>query len=420
MGSFPNKWMVFLLAVNMAIAGLDRGNLAVANPIIMKELHINPEQMGMVLSAFFWAYALSNIPGGMLIDRFGTKRVYAVAGVIWTVATFLTGFVNSLYALILCRLLLGLSEGVLIPTASKINNENFAADQRGTVTGLYMGGLRVGLIVTPIAVAWIISQWGWTAGFIFSGIVSLIGLLLWYFTFPKNIEANEKQVALSSGQKYDWAAAKGLLKDRNALGAIGIKYFDDVMAQMLVSWLPGYLVMERGFTLMKMGIYASLPWIASLLGMSLIGIFSDYLIKKGKSRTFARKVPLVTCQLLALTIVFTPWIESGDMAVWLLIFVMGCQGGMQAVTTTLPSDIAARGAGGLLGGMVNTATSFAGITGTLLTGFLVKATGSFAAAFVMAAISIFIAMIFTIFVMGEIKQMAPAKQAEGKQEGSSV
>jgi ACS family glucarate transporter-like MFS transporter len=384
------------------MTGIDRTNISVAAPVMMKELDFNAGVMGIVFSSFFWAYLLFNIPSGILADRFGPKIVYGIAAALWSVATTITGAAHSLFLLVACRFGLGIGEAVVFPISSKVVSEQFLPAQRGTVTGIYMAGYRLGMAITPIFSAWIITQWGWQTCFYFCGAVSFVWVALWVFTYPS---MKENVPSAAPKKKFSWAVTKTLLSNRNTLAIIIIKFLSDYLVYMIITWLPGYLYMERKFTIVKMGIYASLPWIAGMIALPLVGMISDNLIKSGKTKTFARKVPLVISQLLASMIIFTPWIASPTIAVWLLIFVVTVESAVSGVLWTIPPEIAPSGEAGTLGGIMNTAGSLAGILSPIITGYIVVYTGSFTAAFIVAAACIALSAFFVTFFLGEIKPM---------------
>jgi ACS family glucarate transporter-like MFS transporter len=177
--------------------------------------------------------------------------------------------------------------------------------------------------------------------------------------------------------------------------------------------MPGYLVMERHFTILKMGIYASLPWLVGMIVPPFIGMFSDFLIVRGKSKTYARKLPLVLCQVLAASIVLLNWISSPMIVVWLLVFVVALECSFSAMLWTVPTELARTGEAATLGGIMNTAGSLAGILSPMITGFIVVATGSFTVAFIIAGAANILSAVFTLFLLGRIeneRQSVPEMQ----------
>jgi len=396
-------WMVFLLSSGLLITSFDRVNISVASTAIMKDLQINAGTMGIVFSSFFWAYVLCNIPAGLVTDRFGPRKVYTVCGTLWSLATFFTGVVSSVPGLIAMRLGIGTSEAVIYPITIKTLNEKFESAQRGIVMGLCMAGTRVGLATTPLIIAWVINGWGWRNSFYFSAIISIMWVALWAITYPTLTSEKEAQ---SSSNKFQLTIIKKLITKRNTWAIVCIKFLSDYIFYMIITWLPGYLVMVRHFTILQMGVYASLPWVVGMISQPVIGSISDYMIKRDLSRTFARKATIVICQILTGSIVFVDWIESPMVAVWLLIFVVAVESGISAVLWTLPAELADTGDAGTLAGIMNTAGALAGILAPIVTGFIYMATGSFSMAFVIAGAGILLASVCVLFFLGEVKPMS--------------
>lgn len=415
--------VIFLLFTGLMLTGIDRSNISVAAPAMMADLGFNAGTMGIVFSSFFWTYLVFNLPSGFLADRYGPKIVYGSAAVLWAVTTCFTGTARSLASLVACRFSLGVGEAAVFPVSSKIVNERFLPEMRGTVTGIYMAGYRLGMAITPVAVAYIIQRWGWRISFYVTAAITLAWVILWFLTFPK-LTAFEKESA-SQRKKMTWVSLRRLLTNRNTISIIIIKFLSDYLVYMIISWLPAYLFMERHFTIVKMGIYASLPWIAGMVALPLVGMISDSLIKAGKSKTFARKVPLVVSQLLASTIVLTPWVESPMVAIAILVFVVTAESAVSGVLWVVPTELAPAGEAGTLGGIMNTAGSIAGVLSPIITGFIVMATGSFTMAFVVAGVAIVLSALFVIFLLGELKpidlkETPPSPAPAGHAGGSSA
>ncbi|MDR3563406.1 MAG: MFS transporter [Negativicutes bacterium] len=410
MSKLSKYWLVFLLFSGLFINALDRMNISVSSTAMMKDLHINPGVMGILFSAFFWTYLLFNIPIGAFADRVGTKKAYAIAVALYSLATMATGLFRTLPGIIACRAAVGAGEAGAFPMSTKVVNETFESHFRGTVTGIYMAGFRLGFAATPVFVAFIISRWGWQASFYITGLISLVWVGLWLATYPKTKLVN----GAASTKKFDWDTMKKLLKERNTIAIVVIKFFQDYLFFLFVTWLPGYLVIQRHFTLMKMGIYASLPWIVGMFATPAIGMLSDALIRRGINRTAARKVPMIVCQLLAATVIMTGWVESPMVAVWLVILGVAAEGGSSAVLWTVPADLARPGEAGTLGGIMNTAGAAAGILSPIVTGYIVATTHSFNAAFVVAGIMIIVATFAVIFLLGEVEQMGSTVTAPAK------
>jgi ACS family glucarate transporter-like MFS transporter len=399
MAKFSRVWVVFLLFSGMLIFGIDRSNISVASTTMMRELHINAGLMGIIFSAFFWSYTIFNLPAGIMADRYGPKKVYAIASVLWSVATLLTGAVSSFAGFIVCRLGLGIGESPVFPINAKVANEYFPAERRATVMTTCMAGYRLGLAACPVLIAAILVRWGWRASFYISGIASLAWVALWVLTFPKQ----QVNPAVKSAKRVDREIVFRLLSQRNTLALILIKFCCDYMGFLVVAWMPGYLVMERHFTILKMGVYASLPWMVATIAPPLVGMFSDSLIVRGKSKTFARKLPLALCQVCAASIVMLNWISTPIVVLWLLVLIAALVGSFNAMLWTVPPELARTGEAATLGAIMNTSGSLAGMLSPMITGFVVMATGSFTVAFIIAGAANILSALFTLFLLGRIE-----------------
>ena len=184
-------WILFLVLSGTAIQAIDRSSLSVANSVIARDLHFSLGAMGIVLSAFGWAYFVGNLPAGRLCDRFGAKKVYGYGAALWSVASALTGCATGLVSLLVSRVFVGLGESVNFPAATKVVSERFPPSQRGRATGIYTTGLPVGFAVTPGLTVGLMLMFGtanhpnWRMAFFLTGIGSLLWVVLWLKTYPE-------------------------------------------------------------------------------------------------------------------------------------------------------------------------------------------------------------------------------------------
>ncbi len=396
-------WIVFLLFSNTFINALDRASLSTAAPTMMKELNLDPALMGIALSAFFWFYLIMNIPAGRLADRYGAKRTLAWAAGLWSLCSALTGSVTHYLHIVLARIGVGIGEAASFPVNARIITHNFRPEKRGTATGLYISGLRLGFAVTPILITWLISIWGWRLAFYVTGLGSLLWVGLWCFTFK---EAKTEKAVADAHPKIPW---RELLGDRTVLGLVLCKFFQDYLFYLFVTWLPAYLIMARGFTIMKMGWYASLPWLAGFVAQPLLGYASDWLIRRGVSITVSRKSIIISMQVLAASAVVAGYVDDAMTAVWLLTLSVACESAATSVLWATCTDVAPPFAAGSLAGIMNTAGAFAGILAPIVTGFVVQQTGSFQLALLMGGCMVVLAALSMAFVVGRLKPLAVSR-----------
>ena len=393
------RWTVLLLTMGMFINALDRGSLAVAAPIIMKEFNLGAVVMGLALSAFFWTYALCNIPAGNAADRFGSKAALGWAATLWSVASAATGLVRSSLGLVLVRLGVGAGEAAAFPVSAKVVADTFPSKERGTAIGWYLSGARLGLAATPLIMGFLIVRSSWRIAFFATGLFSLSWCLLWFWTF-KDISRPTGAGSKAPKITIPW---KQLLANRVALGLFVAKFLQDYVYHMFVTWLPGYLMIERGFSVMKVGIYASLPFFAGFIAQPVVGHVSDWLIRRGASVTAARKFTLLGCQICAAAVIAVGFVHSPLVAVALLTLSVAAEAGIGGMMFTMGAEVSPLKMAGSFVGSMNTVGALAGIVAPTLTGLIVKLTGSFRLALAVGGCAVLLAALFIFLVVPEIR-----------------
>lgn len=396
--------LIMVLFVCMVIMGLDRSSVSVAAPIMMEELGIAPSQMGLLLSAFFWTYTLCNIPAGRLADRFGAKKVLAGAAAIWSIASALTGCMSNLIGLMAARMGVGVGEAGVFPTMAKIAAEQFPGRERAAATGCYLAGARLGYALTPVVIGFLIAQFNWRLAFIITGVGSLLFCMFWFFwydeqkgrVFAKSVDAEielEKQIV-------PWLK---LLTNRNILGLFVAKFGANYLYFMFLTWIPSYLVMERGFSILEMGVYASLPFVVAFITQPLTGFVSDFIIRRGFSKTLARKGVLVIAQALSATIIAVAFVDDPMIAILILTVNIAAASTIGGMMQTMASEIAPFGMAATVTGAMNTVGAIAGVLAPTLTGIIVEMTGSFQMALLVAGGLIVLAAVIILFVIQKIE-----------------
>lgn len=390
--------MVFLLSSGTFINAIDRASLSSAAPLLMKEFHLDETRMGITLSAFFWFYMLANIPAGRLADRYGAKATLGWAAAFWSACSALTGLAGNWFHLILARVGVGLGESASFPANAKVVNNNFPAERRGLAVGCYTAGLRLGFAATPILIASLMARHGWRFAFFVTGLGSLGWVAVWSLSYRE-----PARPAVSHGRRIPW---RELLRNRTVTGLILCKFFQDYLFYLFVTWLPGYLVLSRGFSILKMGWYASLPWIVGCAAQPLAGWFSDGLIRRGASVTVSRKSVVVVMQLLAALVVAAAYAKDPLMAVWLLTISVACESAATSILWTTCADVAPASGAASLAGTMNAAGALAGILAPALTGWLAKLTGSFHLPLLLGGGMVLLAAGAMLFVVGPLTPLA--------------
>ena len=413
-----------LLAIGTMINYLDRTVLGIAAPQLTKELGINAALMGLIFSAFSWSYVASQIPGGVFLDRFGSKLTYYLSMTLWSLCTLAQGLVTGVAGLFACRLGLGVTESPCFPTNSRVVATWFPQRERAFATGTYTVGEYIGLaFFSPFLFA-LMGAFGWRSLFyVVGGVGVAFGFVWWRFYREPHehpaanaaelayIEAggglaqHEAKAHTQPRAKLDWRNIGRLLKHRQLTGICLGQFAGNSTLVFFLTWFPTYLATERHMGWLKIGFFAVMPFIAASIGVMFGGTLSDWLLRRGKSANVARKLPIIAGLLLASTIVLANFVQSNTAVVAILSVAFFAQG-MAALGWTLVSDIAPEGMLGLTGGIFNVAANLAGIITPLVVGFIVASTGSFVWALGFIGIIALIGAASYIFVVGDIKRIA--------------
>jgi ACS family D-galactonate transporter-like MFS transporter len=419
-----------LLAIGTMINYLDRTVLGIAAPQLTKELGINAAVMGVLFSVFSWSYVASQIPGGLFLDRFGSKLTYFLSMTFWSLCTLAQGLVHGIGALFALRLGLGVSEAPCFPTNSRVVATWFPQSERAMATGTYTVGEYIGLAFFSPFLFMLMGAFGWRSLFYVVGAVGIVfGLVWWKFyrephehpwinqaeldyieaggglTHAQKDTAPSGAPAAAAGKSgFEWRTIGRLLKHRQLAGICLGQFAGNSTLVFFLTWFPTYLATERHMGWLKIGFFAIMPFIAASIGVMFGGIFSDWLLRRGTSANVARKLPIIAGLLLASTIILANYVES-NVAVIAILSVAFFAQGMAALGWTLVSDIAPEGLLGVTGGIFNFAANLAGIITPLVVGFIVAATGSFVGALVFIGAVALIGALSYIFIVGDIKRI---------------
>jgi ACS family D-galactonate transporter-like MFS transporter len=397
---FSNKrrWsIVGLLFVASLINYLDRAAISFALPLISRDFQLTPQSKGLLLSSFFWSYALMQIPIGWCADRFNLRWLYAGAFTIWSFAQGITGLANSLAALLTFRILLGIGESIYLPGGTKIVSLLFPPKERGLPSGLFDFGTRTGLVLEGILVPWLLVHLGWRRTFLILGFTALVWIAPWLSVFPRRMRAADTNLT-SRGLS---SVARGLL-NRNLMGiCLGFFCFDYYW-YVLVTWLPDYLVTVRQLSIVQAGFYASLAFLTFGIAEPIGGGIADILIRRGWDETATRKGIVTLAFAMGVFLVAAMRTAHTGSAIWLLIgasLVGLATGNLLAILQSCaPAE-----AVGVWTGAENFAGNLAGIIAPLAVGFLITSFGSYVPGFVLASIVLFVGVFAYWFIVGELK-----------------
>jgi MFS transporter, ACS family, D-galactonate transporter len=407
-----------LIATGTLINYLDRTVLGIAAPLLSKELSINAALMGVVFSAFSWTYAAAQIPGGIFLDRFGTRLTYMLSVSGWSIFTMLHGAVGNLFSLLGMRFGLGITEAPCFPANSRVVATWFPQSERAFATSVYTVGEYIGLAFLSPILFWILQEFGWRVLFLVTGSLGMFFAVGWWNLYREPYESKRVNTAeleyISSGggivskatsrAPFDWRQAGRLIRHRRMWGICIGQFASNSTLVFFLTWFPTYLASERQMAWIKIGFFAILPFLAASVGVLSGGWWSDWLLRTGRGASIARKLPIITGLLLASTIVAANYVDS-DIAVVAIMSVAFFAQGMAALGWTLVSDIAPVGMLGVTGGIFNFAANLAGIVTPLVIGAIVAASGSFAGALVFVGLLALVGALSYIFVVDDVRRI---------------
>ena len=394
------RWsIVGLLFAASLINYLDRAAISFALPLISRDFHLTAQGKGLLLSSFFWSYALMQIPVGWSADRFNLRWLYAGAFIIWSTAQGLTGLAGSLAALLGFRILLGVGESIYLPGGTKIVSLLFSANERGLPSGLFDFGTRTGLVLEGILVPWLLVHVGWRRTFLILGFTALVWLIPWFLVFPRRLQMVRADAA--SADVASRPVARTLLS-RNLLGiCLGFFCFDYYW-YVLVTWLPDYLVTVRQLSIVQAGFYASLAFFMFGIAEPIGGWIADSLIRRGWDETRTRKGIVTVAFIMGIFLIAAIRTTHVGMAILLLIgasLVGLATGNLLAILQSCAPPEAV----GTWTGAENFAGNLAGIIAPLAVGLLITSRGSYVPGFQLASIILLVGILAYWFVVGDLK-----------------
>lgn len=412
------RWlMIFLCFAASTINYIDRANLSVAAPFIGKELGLDPGTMGFILGAFFWTYAVMQIPFGWFADRVGPRRSLTVAVAWWSAFTAATAAAGSFATLFGARLLLGVGEAGAYPSFTKVVAAWFPRRERSFASSIFDSGARVGTVLSLPVVTWIIGTWGWRTSFVVTGAIGLVWIAAWLLLYrePEDhtgvtpdqlaaLKAERARPEEAQGQAVRWI---DLFRYRT-IWAMMIGFFClNFAIYFFITWFPTYLVQARGFSLAQLGSLGALPGLLAIPGGWLGGFASDSLYRRGWSLTAARKTCLVGGMLMSSVITLSVLAPNVYVALGLFAVSYASLAFTGASIWTLPADVAPTQAHvASIGGIQNFASNLAGIFISTFTGFMLLITkGSFAVPLTVAGALCLLGAGVYLFMLGRIEPL---------------
>jgi ACS family D-galactonate transporter-like MFS transporter len=413
--------ILMFLFISVVINYMDRTNLAVAATEMGREYKFSSFQLGLIFSAFGWAYAALQIPGGLLTDKISARLLYTYSLVSWSVVTLLQGFIIGFVSLFGLRLATGALESPAYPINNRVVTSWFPEQERASAIAIYTSGQYVGLAILTPVMATLQYYIGWRGLFISTGLIGILWGIAWYFLYrdplkhkkvnSKELEHIEKGGGIinnaikkeSDQKKFSWNNLRKVFSYRKLWGIYIGQFAVTSTLWFFLTWFPTYLVKYRGLSFIKTGFLASLPYLAAFAGILIAGLMSDYLTKKKLSPNIARKAPVIIGLLLSISIVGANYVHSSSLII-LFMSIAFFGNGMASITWIFVSLLAPKHLIGVTGGAFNFIGNLSSIVVPIVIGYLVK-DGNFEPALIFIGSMAVVGVFCYVFLVGNIERI---------------
>ena len=374
------RWMIIgVLSLGMIIAYVSRSALAVplAMPEFIRSFHLTLTDRGVVNSAFFWTYAVLQIPAGFLVDRYGVKFPYFLGFAIWCLASASTALTNTIPELILVQVLLGIGQSVVAPASYRWIRYHFVEKERGLAVGLYMTGTKLGPAIGAPLAAWLIGRYDWRVMFVLIGLGGLIWLVPWLLLVSNDDRQIEGTAVKKEGTRP--IPFGRIMVSPVTWGTIIASFCYMYFVYFCMTWMPAYFMERRHLSLGKMGLFVFFSFGGMAIVATLAGWAADRLIGRGYSPVTVRKCFTIAGFTVACTELIGARAASLETALIFAVVSLSWLGLATANYWALTQTLIPGAAIGRISGIQNAACSVAGIVAPLLTGWLLQKTGSYEA-----------------------------------------
>ena len=394
-----------------------------------KDIHLDPVRLGYLFSGFSWAYVLGQLPSGGLLDRFGSKRVYGISIIIWSLCAFLIGFCGYLSAslaftaVFILRLISGFAQAPVFPGNGRIVASWFPTAERGRASAIFNSSQYFALMIFAPIFGWLTHISTWKSCFWFMGALGIVFATIWfsgihgvkdhprvsaeevdYIERGGGLVHTDSRTTVIKGNPLTWAAIKLLLSQRMLVGIYIGQYCITTLTWFFISWFPIYLAEARHMSIMKVGFAAAVPALCGGFGGVLGGAVSDKLLHAGRSLSFARKAPIMAGMLLSVTMIGCNYAHT--QTIMLLLMSISFFGkGFGALGWTVISDTSPKQMAGLNGALFNLIGNMAGITTPIIIGYIRQKTGSFDDVLIFVGVTAIFAIISYGPLVGEIHRL---------------
>jgi ACS family D-galactonate transporter-like MFS transporter len=414
------RWQIaWLLGFGVLVNYFDRVNLSVSQAALHEAFGISTVTFGYLLSAYSWTYASLQLPSGLLLDRFGVRRVGLISTILWSVASFGAAISTGIGGFFAARFLLGIGEAPTFPANAKAIGYWFPGQERSLATAIFDAAAKFASAIGVPIIGVLLIQFGWRWSFAATGFVSLLYLALFYLFYrnpsqDRSLSPREREFIRQGGAQPEdeVRAAKGaplgyLLGQKEVLGlALGFAAYNYTF-YLLLTWLPSYLSAAQHVDLLHSVFYTSVPWLfATFTDLLVGGWLVDALIQRGFNATLVRQAVLIGGTALGLGILGAARAQTPGIALFWISVSLGGLSAAAPVGWSIPSLIAPRESVGTLGGIINFCNQISAIVAPIATGYIVHATQSFSGAFVAATVFLLVGIAGYVFLLGKMRPIA--------------
>ncbi len=404
--------IAFALLLLAMLSYIDRVNISVAAPAILKEFDLSKGQLGLAFSAFFWTYALLLVPFAWLADRYGTRLIIPIAIVVWSTGAAATGLAGGFVTLLLARLLLGVGESPVFPTGNLVVREWAPAKERGTFTAIFNAGSLIGPAVGAALAGYLVVSFGWRASFVILAVVGLLGAVVWLVVYrtPEGaswISKGEREAILTGRETEEDGrgdlfpmSIRALLRTSTIWGLMITQGCAVYTQYLFLSFLPLYLVDKRGLEIFGAGYMTGIIYGIAVLGSVAVAYVSDKVLRSAKvSHGDRRKV--VVCTLgLGVVLLAVPYVNSTAAVVVLVAWTLTMITAAITLNFALAGDLTVdRSSAGRVFGLVTLGGNLFGLTAPIVTGYLVEGTNSYSVPFFVAAVLLLVGALVSWFMV---------------------
>lgn len=392
------KMILLVLYFGWIISYIDRTVISLAIVQIGQDLTLDASQLGIVLSAFFMGYALMQIPGGWLADRFGSRKVIVAAVVAWSIFTAMSGLAWSLTSLLLIRFLFGIGEGGFPAASTKAISDYFPAEKRTKAQSTMMSSNAFGSAIAPILCAPLLVAFGWRSAFLIVGLLGII-FIVWFLLVTKKAGSysNSGASARPSGKEY-----KQLFRNSYLWKVLLIFFFVNITTWGLMSWMPSYLMQGMGIDLKSVGLFSAVPTLFMTIGMIVSGRIINKVGSKAKYGVIVGiLIAGASLYLMSSSSNVYQVIMFQCVAFTVISFIM-------SFVFTAPHRMMEQKVVGTAFGIINMGGQTAGIFSPMIMGALIASTGTYQAAFIFLSICCVIAAVIACFLPAAKQSQGPA------------